>query len=157
MKAVYDYNLRGIEGKEINLRDFEGKKILIVNVASECGLTSQYAQLQELYAHYRDLLVVIGIPCNDFGNQEPGSHKEIRDFCTANYGVTFPMAEKIRILKDPHPLYEYLCRKAKNGVLDVKIRWNFHKFLLDEKGYLIDSFPSSVSPLDNAIIGQITI
>ena len=152
MKAVYDINLRGLDGKEINLQNFEGKKILIVNVASACGMTPQYAQLQELYDHYNNELVVIGVPCNDFGNQEPGSHEEIAHFCNTNYRIAFPMAEKVRIVKDTHPLFVYLCNKSENGVMDVEIIWNFHKFLLDRQGYLITSFPSSVNPLDDAVL-----
>lgn len=155
MKAVYDINLRGIDGKDINLRDFEGRKILIVNVASACGFTSQYAQLQELYDHYSDNLVIIGIPCNDFGNQEPGSHEEIAQFCKMNYGVTFPMAEKVMITDNPHPLFRYLCNKSENGVMDVEIKWNFYKFLLDDRGYLLASFPTRVSPIDDAVLSYI--
>ena len=155
MKAVYGIKLNGLEGKQINLLDFEGKKILIVNVASACGFTPQYAQLQELYDHYNDKLVVIGVPSNDFGNQEPGDHEEIAQFCKVNYGVTFPMAEKVKIVDQPHPLFKYLCNKSENGVMDVEIKWNFYKFLLDERGFLLTSFPTTVSPVDDRVLSYL--
>lgn len=155
-KSVYDYSFKSIDGKEMSLAQFKGKKILVVNTASECGYTKQYKDLEALHKKYGNKLVVIGFPCNDFGGQEPGSEKEIAEFCEKNFGVSFPMAEKVVIKGDKrHPLYQWLMSKNLNGVKDAEVRWNFTKFLLDEKGQLIDVFPSSVSPLDEKIISKL--
>jgi len=126
---------------------------MIVNVASRCGFTPQYAQLQELYETYQDQLVIVGFPANDFGGQEPGTNQEIQSFCTTNYGVTFPMAAKIKITgPQQHPVYSWLTQKSRNGQRDSTVNWNFHKFLLDEQGQLVSSLPSSVSPFDDQIL-----
>ncbi len=153
MSTIHQFVVKDIAGKDINFADFKGKKILVVNVASECGYTSQYAQLQELYSQFQDQLTVVGFPSNDFGGQEPGSNEAIASFCTARYGVTFPLAAKIRIKgDDPHPVYRWLTDRNQNGVQDSEVRWNFQKYLLDEHGHLIDTFPSNVSPADDAIL-----
>ncbi len=128
----------------IDFSAYKGKKILVVNVASECGYTSQYAQLQELYETFQDKLVIIGCPCNDFGGQEPGSADEIKDFCSLRFGVTFPLTEKLNIKSNPvHPIYEWLCSKEQNGTSDAEVSWNFCKFLLDENGQWSRFYPSS--------------
>ena len=151
----YDIKIKSLQGDEINLNQYKGKKILIVNVASECGYTPQYAQLQELYETHRDQLVIIGVPCNDFGGQEPGEASEIQTFCTKNYGVTFPITEKIGIKTNTHPLYQWLTSEELNGKGDFEVKWNFHKFLVNESGILIGAYPSSTSPLDDAILNQL--
>jgi glutathione peroxidase len=150
--SLYNIPLKGIDGSDINLGDFAGKKILFVNVASKCGFTPQYEKLQELHEKYNDRLVVIGLPCNQFMNQEPGTSEEIVQFCKINYGVTFQLTEKINV-KGPnqHPLYSWLTRKELNGVMDSEVKWNFQKYLVDEKGKLIDVFYSATSPLSKQI------
>lgn len=152
MKSIYDYRVEGLDGKEINFADFKGKKILIVNTASECGFTPQYADLETLSKDYKDKLVVIGFPANNFGGQEPGSNAEIGAFCQKNYGVSFPMAAKVSVKgDDTAPIFKYLTEKDLNGVKNTTILWNFTKFLVDENGKLIDSFISTTKPTDNAI------
>ncbi|MEM9821612.1 MAG: glutathione peroxidase [Bacteroidota bacterium] len=150
MASIHQFKVEGISGEEIDFADFKGKKVIVVNVASECGFTSQYQQLQELYSESLDKLVVIGFPSNDFGGQEPGSNPEIRTFCERNYGVTFPLSTKIAI--QSAPIYQWLCQKTQNGVMDSEVKWNFQKYLLDETGQLVDLCPSSVSPLDPIIL-----
>jgi glutathione peroxidase len=154
--TVYDFPLTGIDGKEINLNAFRGKKILFVNVASKCGYTPQYEGLQKLYEQNRENLVIIGLPCNQFMRQEPGSSEEIQSFCTKNYGVTFPITEKVNVKGDKiHPLYNWLTRKELTGVEDSKVKWNFQKYLIDEQGVLIRVFGSKVKPLDEEIISAV--
>lgn len=154
--TVYDFSLTEIDGKEINLNMFKGKKILFVNVASKCGFTSQYEGLQKLYEQNRENLVIIGLPCNQFMHQEPGTNEEIQAFCTKNYGVTFPITEKVNVKGDKiHPLYSWLTRKELNGVEDSKVKWNFQKYLIDEEGKLVQVFGSKVEPLSPAIIDAI--
>ena len=126
-----------------------------VNVASACGYTPQYQQLQELHEHFSDKIAVIGFPCNDFGAQESSSEAEIKAFCTVRFGVTFPLSAKIGIKKNTHFIYQFLTQKALNGVTDSDVRWNFQKYLLNEKGELMQVFSSSVSPLDEAIIDNL--
>jgi len=140
-----------ITGESITLSKYKGKKLLIVNVASECGFTAQYEGLQHLADKHPDDLVILGVPCNDFGGQEPGSHDEIAEFCSARFGVTFPLTEKIGITKDTHPLYQWLTNKSQNGVADSEVKWNFSKYLIDRDGSLQASYPSSVTPQDNVI------
>lgn len=153
MNSIHTFTVEGIASQQIDFSGFAGKKIMIVNVASRCGFTPQYAQLQELYETYQDQLVIVGFPANDFGGQEPGTNQEIQSFCTTNYGVTFPMAAKIRVIGTlQHPVYCWLTQKSKNGQQDSTINWNFHKFLLDEQGQLVSSLPSSVSPFDDQIL-----
>ncbi len=151
--SIYGLKLAGIDETEIDLAQFQGKKMIIVNVASKCGYTSQYKQLQELHKHFQDKLTIIGTPSNDFGGQEPGTHQEIMAFCSTKYEVSFLLSEKIAI-KPPHthPLYEWLTKKSLNGVMDSTVKWNFHKYLIDENGQLVTTYPSSVSPIDEAIL-----
>jgi glutathione peroxidase len=147
-KSFYDLTIKSLDGKEtISFSTYKGKKILCVNTASECGYTRQYEGLQKLAEQYKDKLVVIGFPCNQFGGQEPGSSEEIDKFCKKNYGVTFPLTEKIDVKgKNQHPVYQWLCQKSNNGVGDYDVKWNFNKFLIDENGNLAGYFPSSVKP-----------
>lgn len=150
--TVYDFSLTGIDGKEINLNAFKGKKILFVNVASKCGYTPQYEGLQKLYEQNKEKLVIIGLPCNQFMNQESGTNEEIQTFCSKNYGVTFPISQKIYVKGDKiHPLYNWLTRKELNGVEDSKVKWNFQKYLINEEGNLIQVFGSKVKPLAEEI------
>ena len=156
MTSIHQFKIKGINGETINFSQFEGKKILIVNTASECGFTIQYQQLQELHDQSKEKLVIIGFPANNFGGQEPGSNQEIKDFCELKYGVNFPLTEKISVTGDnQHPIYQWLTRKSLNGVSDNEVKWNFHKFLINESGQLITSFPSAVGPFDDQIIKQV--
>jgi glutathione peroxidase len=149
---IYQFNVEGIDGESIDLSRFKGKKILIVNTASQCGYTGQYKDLEALYRQYKDKLVVIGFPANNFGGQEPGSNAEIRGFCTKNYGVSFPMAAKVSVKgKDIHPLFKWLTQKTENETLDATIQWNFGKFLIDEQGHIMNYFPSRTNPLSPEI------
>jgi glutathione peroxidase len=130
-----------------------GKKILVVNTASACGLTPQYKQLQELYEATKDKLEIVGVPCNDFANQEPGSAEEIERFCEVNFGVTFPLLEKVKIMSDtPHPLYQFLTQKALNGLEDSEVKWNFQKYLINEEGKLTHVFSPVTEPLSDEIL-----
>ena len=150
--SVHDFTMKSIEGKEVSLRSFKGKKLLIVNVASRCGYTRQYKDLETLYRQYSDKLVVLGFPANNFGGQEPGSDSEIKGFCEKNYGVSFPMFSKVSVKgKDRCALYEFLASKEKNGTLSDAPGWNFCKYLIDENGKVMRYFPSSVNPMDKAI------
>lgn len=149
---LYDIKINKLDGTPMDLAAFKGKKILFVNVASKCGFTPQYADLEEWYEKHKDKVVVIGVPCNQFGNQEPGSAEEIATFCSKNYGVTFPMTEKVDVKgENQHPLYTWLTSKDKNSVKDSKVQWNFHKYLIDEEGNLIGDFKSSVKASDQEI------
>lgn len=147
LTQLYDFKVPGLEGNTIDFSKYKGKKILIVNTASACGYTPQYADLQKLYEAHKSNLVIIGFPANNFGGQEPGSNTEIKEFCKKNYGVTFPMAGKVSVKGDDiHPLFKWLTNKSENGVMDAEIKWNFTKFLLDENGKLIAVFPSKINP-----------
>jgi len=149
MSSIHQFKVVGISGETIDFETFEGKYILIVNVASECGYTPQYAQLQELYDNYKDKLVIVGVPCNQFGGQEPGTNTEIQQFCKVRYGVTFPLTTKVDVKgKNQHELYQWLTQKSKNGVQDSEVKWNFHKYLINPNGQLLKVFPSSASPFD---------
>ncbi len=153
-KTLHDFKTTTLEGKEFNFADLKGKKVLIVNTASECGYTPQYKDLQSLYAKYSSKnFVIIGFPCNDFGGQEPGTGKEIKSFCAKNYGVTFQMMEKVSIATSP--IYKWLTHKTENGVLEATVKWNFNKFLINEKGQLVKYLPSSVKPMDAEITNWI--
>jgi glutathione peroxidase len=146
-KNLYQIELTSLEGQKIDLHAFKGKKILIVNTASECGFTGQYEALQELYNTYKEQLVVIGVPCNQFGGQEPGTANDIQSFCKLNYGVTFLMTEKVDVKGDKqHPLYAWLTQKKLNGVKSSTVKWNFQKYLIDKNGQLIDYFYSITKP-----------
>ena len=151
-KSVYDFTATSIMGLPKSLRDYEGKVLLIVNTASKCGFTPQYAGLQELYESYRDRgFTVLGFPCNQFAAQEPGSADDIRQFCQVNYGVTFPMFDKVDVNgRETHPLYKYLKKQAP-GALGIKaIKWNFTKFLVDQAGNVVERFEPNVEPVDIA-------
>lgn len=153
MNSIHRFKVEGIEGEEIDFARFDGKKIIVVNVASECGYTPQYQQLQELQEEFKDRLVIVGFPSNDFGGQEPGSNPEIRNFCTTRYSVAFPLTSKITIKgASPHPVYKWLASKEQNGVMDSEVGWNFYKYLLDEQGQLVKCFPSSTNPFDEEIL-----
>ncbi len=155
-KTIYDFKVEGLEGGTIDFSAFKGKKILIVNTASKCGLTPQYEGLQKLYDTYKEKLVIVGFPANNFGGQEPGTNTEIGEFCKRNYGVSFPMASKVSVKGDDMaPIYKWLTSKTENGVLDAEIKWNFGKFLLDEKGNLIQYFSSKTLPMSEEITSKL--
>ncbi|WP_394348918.1 glutathione peroxidase [Formosa maritima] len=152
----YNISINSLTGVPIDLNDFKGKKILIVNTASECGFTGQYEGLQELYDTYKDKLVVVGVPCNQFGGQEPGSAKEIESFCQVNYGVTFLMTEKVDVKgESQHPLYTWLTNKDLNGISSSSVKWNFQKYLIDENGTLIDYYYSITKPNSSKITNHL--
>ena len=154
--SILNFKVEGLEGGTIDFSKFKGKKILIVNTASKCGYTKQYEGLQKLYDTYKDKLVIVGFPANNFGGQEPGSNDSIAVFCKRNYGVTFPMAAKVSVKgDDTAPIFKWLCNKTENGVTDAEIKWNFGKFLLDEKGTLIQYFPSKVEPMSEEITSKL--
>lgn len=157
-KSFYDFTVKTIDGKDLPLSTFKGKKVLVVNVASKCGFTPQYAKLEELYTKYgNDNFVIIGFPANNFLHQEPGTDEEIKQFCTLNYGVTFPMMAKISVKgKDIAPLYKWLTQKSENGVEDAKVAWNFQKFFIDEQGNWVASFSPTTDPLSEKITSLIT-
>ncbi len=156
-KSVYDFTMKNIDGKEIALSDYKGKVLLLVNVASKCGLTPQYKEIQALHEKYKDKgLVVLGFPANNFMGQEPGSDKEIKEFCTLKYDVTFPMFSKISVKgSNQHPLYKYLTSKVENGVIDAKVSWNFQKFLVGKSGKVITSFGPQTSVADAEVVKTI--
>lgn len=156
-KSIYEFQVKTIEGKDITLKEYKGKTMLIVNVASKCGFTKQYKGLQELYEKYKDSdFVILGFPCNQFGNQEPGSNDEIKEFCSVNYDVTFPMFDKINVNgDDAHPLYKFLKEKAPGALGTKSIKWNFTKFLIDAEGNVIERFGSAKTPEElNPIIAN---
>ena len=151
-KSIHSFKVKALDGKTIDFSKFKGKKILIVNTASECGFTPQYEGLQKLYETYKDQLVIVGFPANNFGGQEPGSNQEIGAFCEKNFGVTFPMAAKVSVKgEDTAPIFKFLTEKDLNGVKNTTILWNFTKFLIDEDGNLIDSFISTTKPTSESI------
>ena len=152
--SFYDYQLRTIDGQNFDLSTLKGKKVMIVNVASKCGLTPQYKELQSLYDEYGgENFEILGFPANNFGAQEPGTEQQIQSFCELNYGVTFKMFEKISVKgKDQHPLYQWLTNKELNGSLSVSVKWNFQKFLIDENGNLIDYLLPTTSPKSKKVI-----
>ena len=144
---IYDFTVKDIQGNDLSLEKFKGKVMLIVNTASNCGFTKQYDGLQKLYEKYKDQgFVVLGFPCNQFGKQEPGDEKEIANFCTDTFNVTFPMMSKIEVNgENAHPLYKFL-KKEKGGILGDEIKWNFTKFLVDKEGNLVDRFAPQKTP-----------
>jgi glutathione peroxidase len=155
-KSIYDFKVEALEGGTIDFSKYKGKKILVVNTASKCGYTPQYEGLEKLYETYKEKLVIVGFPANNFGGQEPGTNVEIGEFCKKNYGVSFPMAAKVSVKGDDiAPIYQWLCNKTENGVMDAEIKWNFGKFLLDEKGNLIQYFPSKVTPMSEEITSKL--
>ena len=156
-KTLHNFTVTSIEGEEVNLAQFKGKKVMIVNTASKCGFTGQYEGLEKLYKTYKNQnFVIIGFPANNFMKQEPGTNEEILEFCTKNYGVSFPMMEKISVKGDDiHPLYKWLTKKSENKVLDSDVSWNFQKFLIDENGNIVKSLSPKTSPESKEIIDWI--
>ncbi len=150
--SVYDIDINLIDNKLLKIEDLKGKYLMFVNVASNCGFTKQYEELQNLYQEYKDNLVIIGSPCNQFGGQEPGESEEIQKFCDDNYGVTFLLTEKIDVKgNNQHPLYKWLTTKDLNGKKRSNVKWNFQKYLLDRDGNLIDYFYSITKPMSTKI------
>jgi glutathione peroxidase len=151
--SIYDFKVEGLEGGSIDFSKFKGKKIMIVNTASKCGNTPQYAELEQLYEKYKDKLVIVGFPANNFGQQEPGSNEEIKEFCTKNYSVSFPMASKISVKGDDiAPIYKYLTDEAKKLGFEDPVKWNFTKFLLDENGKLITVIHNKTKPMSEEVL-----
>ena len=149
---IYDIKINSLSGEAIDLSEFKGKKILFVNTASECGFTGQYDGLQQLHEKFKDKLVIIGLPCNQFGGQEPGSAEQIQSFCKVNYGVDFVMTEKIDVKGDnQHDLYKWLTNKVINGSKSSSVKWNFQKYLVDEEGRFIDYYLSMTKPMSSKI------
>ncbi|PJJ61276.1 glutathione peroxidase [Hymenobacter chitinivorans] len=154
--SVYDFTVQTIDGKNVPLSQFQGKKLLIVNVASECGYTPQYKELEELYKKHGDRVAVLGFPANNFGGQEPGSNEQIATFCEKNYGVTFPMFAKISVKgDDTAPLYQFLADKTRNGAISDAPDWNFCKYLIDEQGHVVGFYPSKVKPMSDELVAAI--
>ena len=154
--SIYDFTMNSIYGDPINFKQYRGQKLLIVNTASECGYTPQYADLQELHEKYGDKITILGFPANNFGGQEPGSNEEIASFCKVNYGVTFQIFEKISVKgDDKHPMYTWLSTKDENGWNDQAPTWNFCKYLVNERGELIKFYGSAVKPMSNEILKEV--
>jgi len=155
--SIHSFKCEDINGQSYDLAQLKGKKVLVVNTASKCGLTPQYEELEKLYSLYKDSnFVVIGFPANNFMGQEPGSNENIAAFCQKNYGVSFPMMSKISVKgKDMHPIYQFLTQKAKNGLEDNQVQWNFQKYLLDEEGFLVKVISPQTSPMDASIVDWI--
>ncbi|WP_092467103.1 glutathione peroxidase [Winogradskyella thalassocola] len=152
-QPLYDIKINSLQGKPIDLHQFQGKKILFVNVASKCGFTSQYKDLQNLQDTYKDTLVIIGVPCNQFGKQEPGEASEIQEFCEINYGITFLITEKIDVKgENQHPLYAWLTQKSNNGKQNSTVKWNFQKYLIDEHGEFLNYYYSITSPTSSRLL-----
>jgi glutathione peroxidase len=150
--SIYDIDINALEGDSLDLSAFKGKKLLIVNVASKCGFTPQYKDLQDLHELYGDKLVIIGVPCNQFLGQEPGDAEKIATFCERNYGVTFQITEKVDVKgSNQHPLYTWLTDKSKNGSNDSNVKWNFQKYIISENGELEAIFGSKVNPMSEEI------
>lgn len=150
--SIYDFKVPALDGGTIDLSKYKGKKIMIVNTASKCGNTPQYEGLQKLQDKYKNTLVIIGFPANNFGQQESGTNEEIKEFCKKNYGVTFPMAEKVSVKgADIHPLFKYLTDEAKKMGIEDPIKWNFTKFLIDENGKLITVIHNKVQPMSEEV------
>ena len=156
-QSIYDFKVETLSGETFDFKTLKGKKVMIVNTASKCGYTSQYEQLEAIYKQYKSKgFVVVGFPSNDFMKQEPGTNEEIASFCQKNYGVTFPMMDKITVKgKDMHPLYAFLTKKSLNKFEDSDVKWNFQKYLIDEKGQLVRVVKSGVAPNDPSIINWI--
>jgi glutathione peroxidase len=146
--SIYDFTMKSIDGQPVSLKTYSGKVVLLVNVASRCGFTPQYAGLEALYEKYKDRgLVIVGIPANNFGSQEPGTNEEIKKFCSSKYNVTFPMMAKVSVLgEDKTPLYQFLTDKSQDPQFGGDIKWNFTKFLFDRKGNLLARFEPNVTP-----------
>jgi glutathione peroxidase len=155
-KNIYDFKIQSLEGGTIDFSQYKGKKILIVNTASKCGFTPQYAGLEKLYEQYKDKLVIIGFPSDNFGGQEYHDNDSIKTFCQKNYGVTFPLTTRVDVKgQNTTPVFKYLCNKSENGVLDATISWNFNKFIIDENGNLLAHFDSKVTPDSDELLKYI--
>jgi len=155
-KSIYDFKVEALDGGKIDLAKYKGKKILIVNTASKCGFTPQYKELEALYEKYKGKMVIVGFPANNFGHQEPGTNQEIATFCKQNYGVSFPMAAKISVKGDDMaPIYHWLTEKEHNGFSDNSVKWNFQKYLINEKGQLVAVFAPNVKPDNKDVIAAI--
>lgn len=157
MKSIHDFKVTSLEGKTFDFATLKGKKVIVVNTASECGLTPQYKDLEAIYEQYKDKgLVVVGFPANNFGAQEPGTNAEIATFCQRNYGVTFPMMAKISVKGDDMaPIYHFLTEKSQNGLQDSEVEWNFQKYLIDENGNLVKVIAPQTLPTDPSIVDWI--
>ncbi|GAB4249823.1 MAG: glutathione peroxidase [Vicingaceae bacterium] len=157
IQSIHQFKVKDLYGEEFDFSTLKGKKIMVVNTASKCGLTPQYEQLEALYEQYKDSnFVIVGFPANNFAGQEPGTNEEIATFCQKNYGVTFPMMSKISVKGDDmHEVYKFLTQKAKNGVEDSEVLWNFQKYLLDENGHLVKVVHPKTLPNDQEIINWI--
>jgi glutathione peroxidase len=157
VKSVYDFTMKDIDGKDVSLGQYKGKVLLIVNVASLCGNTPQYSDIEALYEKYKDKgLIVLGFPANNFMSQEPGDNKEIKQFCTSKYAVTFPMFSKISVKgKDMAPLYSYLTQKSENGAVDAEVKWNFQKFLVNKNGQVVTSFSPKTKVTESEVVSAI--
>jgi glutathione peroxidase len=157
VKPVYTFKVTDLYGNTFDFASLKGKKIMIVNTASKCGLTPQYKLLEALYEKYKDNgFIIVGFPANNFAQQEPGSNADIAEFCKQNYGVSFPMMEKISVKGDnQHPVYRYLTHKSENGFQDSEVQWNFQKYLIDENGFLVKIIPPKTLPDDPAVIAWI--
>lgn len=157
-ETIYSFKVKDLSGNEFDFASLKGKKILIVNTASKCGLTPQYKDLEAIYKKYKEKnFVVIGFPANNFASQEPGTSKEISEFCQLNYGVTFPMMDKVSVKGDDmSEVYQFLTQKSKNGLQDSEVEWNFQKYLINEKGELEKVIAPRVLPTDASIVDWIT-
>ncbi|HZJ80122.1 MAG TPA: glutathione peroxidase [Dysgonamonadaceae bacterium] len=148
MKTFYDFEATNLKGDTISMKEYQGKTVVVVNTASKCGLTPQYEGLEALYQKYKDQgLVILGFPCNQFANQESGTSTEIEEFCQINYGVTFPLFEKIEVNgKGAHPIFKFLKSKLSGGILGSKIKWNFTKFIINSQGVPVKRFAPTTKP-----------
>ncbi|MCP4440656.1 MAG: glutathione peroxidase [Aureispira sp.] len=156
--SIHQFEIEGLKDGQINFADYKGKKILLVNVASECGLTPQYRQLQDLYKATKGQIEIVGCPANNFGAQEPGNDEQIASFCSLNYGITFPMTSKISVKgEDMHPLYQFVTQKSQNGVEDSEVKWNFQKYIFNEEGLLQEVIAPTVEPLDDTVLAALGI
>ncbi len=154
--SIYDFKVTSLTGSTIDFSQYKGKKILIVNTASKCGFTPQYAELEKLYEKYKGTMVIVGFPANNFLYQEPGSNEEISSFCQKNYGVTFPMAEKISVKgSNTAPIYQWLTNEKYNKYKSTSVKWNFQKYLINEKGDLVAVFDPATKPMDAEVIAAI--
>lgn len=157
-KTIYSFTMNDIDGKPVSLADYKGKVVMIVNVASKCGLTPQYEELQAFYDKHKDKgFVILAFPANNFMGQEPGTNAEIKEFCSKNYGVTFPVFSKISVKgKDMDPLYRFLTTKEENGVMDSSVKWNFQKYLIDREGRLVTFFDPRTNVTEEEVVKAVT-
>jgi len=155
--GFYDFKVKTLDGGTFDFSSLKGKKVMVINTASKCGNTPQYKDLEALYEKYKDNLVIVGFPANNFGAQEPGTATEIRKFCTENYGVTFPLMEKISVKgNDMAPIYKWLTSKSQNGVMDSEVKWNFQKYLIDENGKLVQVLDPKELPTSDKIMNWLS-